>query len=112
MIKINNFAKMYFLINIYISPIHRVLVPMNNHRHSFVYFAYPKFDAEMPFASSINNNKNNINNDNNNNFKDSGEASNDQIQYNTLLQIDNESDYNDRKYFGEYILNKWKGVHL
>ena len=88
------------------SPVHRVIAPIERDRTSFVFFYYPRF--ETPMDPSL--------------FKRiSASASSSQncaeptncLGHNSLFVIDNlvDDSMNSTALFGDYIIEKWKGVN-
>jgi isopenicillin N synthase-like dioxygenase len=86
----------------YKSPVHRVQSPKSSDRMSYVYFFYPNFDTPLDMACTL---------------KDeggiaSGADTEGKQEYNTLLSRDalHGDDSDAELVFGDYIVNKWKGV--
>lgn len=103
----------------YKSPVHRVLSPELENRMSYVYFYYPNFHTPFDLACSVKDNKKE------GNCVFQGQRDEQGIsagQYNTLVSEDalwtgssEERDASVAKdhnelVFGNFIINKWKGV--
>ena len=91
-----------------ISPVHRVLVPKKEDRYSFVYFAYPRYDAIVPFSKKqddlvcASSDKDGI-------CGSGTDKKDDEIVFNTLLENNRNKFGKDYK-FGDFIIEKWRGV--
>ena len=86
--------------SVYHSPIHRVLAPKEIDRTSFVLFYYPNFNTPMD-ADLFN--RMNVAIGVDANLED----------HNTLFSLASNSDKsNNKKTFGEYIIQKWKEVKV
>ena len=74
------------------SPIHRVECPKLSNRLSFVLFYYPGYDSELQLLQ-----------------QEVEIGTTGEVQYNSLFDK-NSIEIDDRKTFGDYIKEKWKGV--
>jgi isopenicillin N synthase-like dioxygenase len=87
-----------------VSPIHRVLAPVDQHRMSFVFFYYPEFFTPMPSAPPA---------------AEGREGKGGKVAFNTLLQGlpaglqrqgQGQGQGGEGISFGAHIINKWAGV--
>jgi isopenicillin N synthase-like dioxygenase len=80
----------------YISPIHRVLSPIDRERLSFVFFYYPGFYSRIPSALNF--------------LSEEIDYNNNKVQeeYNTL--ITDPSNISSSIVFGDYVMKKWREV--
>ena len=89
----------------YMSPVHRVISPMETHRYSFVLFFYPNHNTRIPLENDLNRDLKEDKVDRRLNFS-----------YNTLLvskdgdEVSSAAEKKHEMSFGDYIMEKWKGV--